>query len=117
MPTPRSPFNRPRWTETDARAALAALRDSGQPVSLFAAAHGLDPQRLYVWRRRFAKTSAVRPFEEIVVRQSHDSRSTPVAREGFTILLSSGHTLRVPTAFDVEDLRRLVDVLAETSVC
>jgi hypothetical protein len=40
-----------------------------------------------------------------------------VARGGFTILLSSGHTLRVPTAFDVEDLRRLVDVLAETSVC
>jgi transposase-like protein len=117
MPIPRSPFNRPRWTEADARAALAALRESGQSVSLFAAAHGLDRQRLYVWRRRFAQTSAVRPFEEIVVRPPRDARSTPVASGGFTIMLSSGHTLRVPTAFDVDDLRRLVDVLAETSVC
>ncbi len=117
MPTPRSPFNRPRWTETDARAALAALRESGQPVSLFAAAHGLDPQRLYVWRRRFEQASPVRPFEEIVVRPPRDARSTPVASGGFVVTLPSGHTLRVPTSFDVDDLRRLLDVLAETSVC
>jgi transposase-like protein len=117
MPTPRSPFNRPRWTETDARAALAALRDSGQPVSLFAAAHGIDPQRLYLWRRRFAKTSVIRPFEEIVVRPSRDSRSTSAACGGFAILLSSGHSLRVPSAFDADDLRRLLDVLTEPSVC
>ncbi len=49
---PSSPFNRPRWTEADAREALTALERSGRPVSVFAAEHGLDPQRLYVWRRR-----------------------------------------------------------------
>jgi hypothetical protein len=46
---------RPRWTEQDARNALAALRRSGKPVSVFAAEQGLDPQRLYSWRRRLGK--------------------------------------------------------------
>jgi len=55
MPPPdRSPFNRSRWTEQDARVALAALEHSGKSVSVFAAEHGLDPQRLYMWRRRLA---------------------------------------------------------------
>jgi transposase-like protein len=46
-----SPFDRPRWTQRDAREVLAALRRSGKPVSVFAAEHGLDPQRVYLWRR------------------------------------------------------------------
>jgi transposase-like protein len=116
MPTLRSLFNRPRWTEADARAALGALRDSGEPVSAFAAAHGLDPQRLYVWRRRLAATRAARSFEEIVVRPSGVPRSTP--REGdFALVFSSGHTLGIPATFDAQELRRLLDVLAETFVC
>jgi|HubBroStandDraft_1064217.scaffolds.fasta_scaffold199685_2 hypothetical protein len=49
---PPLPFNRPRWTEREARAALAALERSRKPISVFAAEHGLDPQRLYSWRRR-----------------------------------------------------------------
>ncbi len=52
--SPSSPFNRPRWTEQDARAALAALERSGKSVRVFAAEQGLDPQRLYMWRRRLA---------------------------------------------------------------
>jgi hypothetical protein len=44
MPTSpdRSPFNRPRWTEQDAREVLAALARSGKPLSAFAADHRLD---------------------------------------------------------------------------
>lgn len=52
--SPSSPFNRPRWTEQDARAALAALERSGKSVGVFAAEQGLDPQGLYMWRRRLA---------------------------------------------------------------
>ena len=55
MPLPnQSPFNRPRWSERDARMALAALERSGKSVRVFAEEHGLDPQRLYAWRRRVA---------------------------------------------------------------
>ena len=49
----RSPFDRPRWTEQDARAALfalasslpfAALERSGKSVRQFADEHRLDPR-------------------------------------------------------------------------
>jgi len=54
MPTSRfdSLLSRPRWTREDAREVVAALERSGKSVSVFAADHGLDPQRLYLWRRR-----------------------------------------------------------------
>ena len=54
MPTSRfvSLLSRPRWTREDARDVIAALERSGKSVSTFAADHGLDPQRLYLWRRR-----------------------------------------------------------------
>ena len=54
MPMQRQglPFDRLRWTEEDARNALKALHESGKSVSVFAAEHGIDPQRLYSWRRR-----------------------------------------------------------------
>jgi hypothetical protein len=42
--SPSSPFDRPRWTEQDARHALAAVQRSGKSVSAFAAEQGLDPQ-------------------------------------------------------------------------
>ena len=52
LPTrfPSASFDRPRWTEQEARTALAALQHSGKAVGVFAAEQGLDPQRLYSWR-------------------------------------------------------------------
>ena len=69
MPTPpdRSPFNRPRWTERDARVVLAALDRSGKSVSVFAAEHGVDPQRVYLWRRRLGGAERT-TFQELIVR-------------------------------------------------
>jgi transposase-like protein len=101
---PSSPFNRPRWTEADARAALAALEQSGRPVSVFAAEHGLDPQRLYAWRRRLAGGERT-TFRELIVR-------SPSAAAIFEVVLASGVLVRVPSSFDAEALARLLDVLA-----
>jgi transposase-like protein len=49
MPVRRavSVFERPRWSEEEAREVLTALARSGQSVGAFAAGHDLDPQRLY----------------------------------------------------------------------
>ena len=47
-----APFDHPRWNEQDAREVIASLDRCGQPVSEFAAEHGLDVQRVYLWRRR-----------------------------------------------------------------
>jgi transposase-like protein len=95
MPTrdPRSPFNRPRWTEQEARDAIAALERSGKPVSVFAAEHGLDAQRLYAWRRRLGGAEAT-TFRELVVRRP--SQIAIVDGDGtFEIVLPSGVVVRV----------------------
>jgi transposase-like protein len=119
MPTPRSqsPFNRPRWTAADAREVLAALERSAQPVSKFAAGHGLDPQRLYVWRRRLRASSAkAEPttFQELTVGGSRLGRA--VGPE-FEIVLASGTVVRVPAPFDEEALALLLQVLARVGAC
>jgi CDGSH-type Zn-finger protein len=49
---PASFSTRLRWTEADAKIVISALDASGRSVAAFAAREGLDPQRLYFWRRR-----------------------------------------------------------------
>src|ERR1700722_19913998 len=101
MPTsrPSSPFALRRWTREDAREVIAALERSGKTVSVFAAEHGLDPQRVYLWRRRLGNPEPT-TFQEIVVRPS-----SPIAggnRDGavFEVALVSGVVVRVPICFD-----------------
>src|SRR5271165_853427 len=109
MPSPpdRSPFDRPRWTERDAREVIAALERSGKGVSVFAAEHGLDPQRVYLWRRRLGGAEPT-TFQELIVRP-RAIRPSPEA-EGcpFEIVLASGAVVRVPPSFDATALARLL---------
>lgn len=86
MPTSRSPFDRPRWTEADAREVLAALERSGQPVAVFATTHGLDPQLVYAWRRRLAEGEHT-TFREVVVRPSVYAEATARHVAGFEVVL------------------------------
>jgi transposase-like protein len=116
MPTksPSSPFYRPRWTEQDARNALAALQRSGKPVSVFASEHGLDPQRLYCWRRRLGKAEPT-TFQELVVR-SAPAISITDSDAPFELVLRSGVVVRVPSSFEAAALERLLEVL-RSSAC
>jgi transposase-like protein len=95
-----------RWTPDDARAALTAYADSGLSVAAFAEREGLDPQRLYSWRRRFASDTAP-AFVEVKTN----------AAERIEIVLRSGLVLRVPDSFEAESLRRLLDVLESSGSC
>ena len=102
MPTWRT---RERWTQDDGAAALAALKRSGLSVASFAAAQGIDAQRLYGWRRRLSSAAEfveLTPGSTLAVRDS---------ARGFEVMLRSGHVVRMPESFDVEAFRRLVDVL------
>jgi transposase-like protein len=94
-----------RWTEEDATAALAALRQSGLSVALFAAREGLVAQRLYVWRRRLEPSS---DFVELTPPTAIELGHT---HHVFEVALRSGHVVRLSERFDEEALRRLVDVL------
>jgi transposase-like protein len=113
MPTSRaeSLFKLPRWNEEDAREVLRALERSGQPVSVFASEHGLDPQRLYLWRRRLGASAERTTFQEVVVRAGGSNG------DRFEVVLASGTTVRVPTGFDDDALVRLLDVLSRAGVC
>src|SRR5271155_387432 len=104
MPSPAadSPFTRPRWTERDARDVLAALRRSGKSVSAFAADHGLDPQRVYLWRRRLGGAEPTK-FQELIVGPAA-RQAIRDAAGSFEIVLASGDVLRVPPSFDGEAL-------------
>jgi len=54
---PASYSTRLRWTDADAQTVLGALDASGLSVAAFAGREGLDPQRLYFWRRRLESDS------------------------------------------------------------
>jgi transposase-like protein len=119
MPSPpdRSPFDRPRWTERDAREVLAALRRSGKPVSVFAAEHGLDPQRVYLWRRRLGGAERT-TFQELIVRRAAGRAvADAVVGDPFEIVLVSGDVVRVPSSFDGAVLARLLEVVAQVRAC
>jgi transposase-like protein len=118
MPSPadRLPFNRSRWTEQDARDVLAALRRSGKPVSVFAAEHGLDPQRLYLWRRRLGGAERT-TFQELMLRPVARRSVADGESSSFEIVLASGDVVRVPQSFDGAALSRLLEVLAQVRAC
>jgi hypothetical protein len=117
MPRSRSgsPFDRARWNEDDAREVIAALDRSGKPVSAFAVEHGIDPQRVYLWRRRLGGAERT-TFQELVVAPTGSSGSMG-GRGAFEIVLASGTILRVPVSFDAGALRRLLDVLMAAGAC
>ena len=108
-----SVFDIPRWGEDEAREALAALERSGRSVSVFAAEHGLDPQRLYSWRRRLGARPERTTFQEVEI---------PVALDGsvnagsFEVVLVSGTVVRVPCTFDTEALASLLAVVAQSQL-
>jgi transposase-like protein len=127
MPKPRArnpstPAPPHRWTEDDARQALAALDRSGLDLRAFARREGLDAQRLTRWRRRLAAAPVT--FEEVVavVRSAPvsplvDAAAAYVERERFEVVLRSGRVVRVAESFDASALRRLLAVVDEAGPC
>jgi len=106
---------RRRWKTADARAALSALAASGLSVGAFAQREGLDAERLYRWRRRFAREgraearTATAPATPALI----ELRPSPSPRraEPVEIVLGSGVTVRVAETIDPSALARLVAAL------
>lgn len=111
-----SPFDRPRWSKEDARVVLAELERSGKPVRVFAEEHGLDPQRLYLWRRRVAEGDGT-TFRELIVRPSSATSVRDANESPFEIVLASGVVIRVPPSFDATALARVLEVLTQARAC
>ena len=109
---------RARWSAEDARIIFAAWEESKLPAADFAGKHGFDVQRLYWWRRRLGapnEAAELEPFEELVVER--DQLGAPEDGRSLEITLPRGLTIRVPTSFDEQTLRRLLKIVCEAGVC
>jgi hypothetical protein len=93
----------------DARKALAVLQRSGKAVNVSAAERGLDPQRLYSWRRRLGKAERT-TFQELIVRPAPQISVTDGVAS-FELALPSGVVVRVPASFNTAALERRLEVL------
>lgn len=97
---------RRRWTEKEARAALAALAESRLSTRAFAAREGIDVQRLHSWRRKFEAS----PSPEVVAPPAF-VELRPASPERVEVVLRSGIILRVSESIEGATVRRLVDAL------
>lgn len=95
-------------SEVEARAVIAAWKKSGHSVEQFAQERGLVPQRLYWWRKKLetkdpvsTSTMALLPVKVVEPR-----RGEPV-----TVLLRSGHMLKLGRDFDEVAFARVVALL------
>ena len=86
--------------------ALRVLEASGLSVLEFATREGMDPNRLYRWRSRLKdRGNDVPSFVEI---------STPAAKP-IEVVLRTGRVVRVANGFDSATMRRLVELLEQSS--
>lgn len=91
-----------RWTADDARRLLAEQERSGLSLWRFATERGIEPERLYRWRRKLQGD------------EQHSAQFVEVRSEGgvrLEIVLRSGHHVLVRAPVDVDALRAIVVVL------
>jgi len=86
-------------------------------VSAFAGREGLDEERLYRWRRRFARErkaeacAVTPPATPAIIELRAATRPRPTETEPVEIVLVSGVVLRVAETIDPARLARLVAAL------
>lgn len=99
---------RTTWSEVEARGALSAWRKSGLSIEAFARERGLVPQRLYWWRRKLEPPKAeTKALAMLPVKMTGEFRRG----EPVTVLLRTGHMLKVGRGFDEEAFARVVALL------
>ena len=106
-----------QWTEIEARGVLDAWKKSGMCLEAYARARGIVPQRLHWWRKKLAmaapaakaKERALMPVR--VVERPAETTAETRRGEPVTVLLRSGHMLKVGRDFDEQTLARVVALL------
>jgi len=108
------PTARRKWTEADARAALAEWRRSGESEFAFARQRGFSPQRLRYWRSRLgaAPIQSSAPPAFVAVEIPVAARGAPKIEIHLGAL-----SVCVREELDVEHLARIVSALARVRPC
>jgi hypothetical protein len=101
-----------QWTEVEARSVLGAWKRSGLSVEAFARSRGLVPQRLHWWKRKlgFGSVAESRTLALLPVRVA-EGRADARRGEPITVLLRSGHMVKVGRDFDESVFARVVALL------
>jgi hypothetical protein len=100
-----------QWTEVEARGVLEAWRRSGMGLERYARGRGLVPQRLYWWKKKlgFGKSRAPALLPIRVADACIEARRG----EPVTVLLRSGHMIKVGRDFDESAFARVVALLEQ----
>ena len=112
-PTTPSFATRRRWTEEDARSALAAFAESGLSLRAFATKAGIKFERLARWRRQTKSGSPARRKTVSFV----EVRPRDTERQRIEVVLRSGRVLRCAEEIAASTLQRLVGVLETEPTC
>lgn len=98
-----------RWSEAEARQALAGLDSSGLSAQAYAEQHGIHPERFRRWRARIRSRSEAPPAAmRLVELLPH----TPPSLARVVVTCPSGHTIEV---LDVDLVSCLRAVVAATA--
>jgi len=105
-----------QWTEIEARGVLEAWKRSGLSVEKYARSRSLVPQRLHWWKQKLGFGAAAderRGLALLPVRVA-EARIDGRRGEPVTVLLRSGHMLKVGRDFDEGAFARVVALLERT---
>jgi transposase-like protein len=107
MPNTSAKVGEGRWSPQDAEGVLDLMERSGLSVQRFAKREGLDPERLYRWRRKLREQPP-----QLVEFALPATQSSLVE-----IALQSGLVVRFPETARLELIGALVKILKEQDPC
>ncbi len=92
---------------------LGAWKKSGLSLEAFARSRGLVPQRLHWWKTKVGFRAAAEKSEALALLPVRVTEARVEARRGepVTVLLRSGHMLKVGRDFDESAFARVVALL------
>jgi hypothetical protein len=101
-----------KWSEVEARGVLEAWRRSGMPLETYAKQRGLVAQRLRWWRHKLNRASrALAAPATAALLPVRLNEEAPRRGEPVTVLLRTGHMLKVSHGFDEDAFARVVAIL------
>ena len=102
-----------QWTEIEARGVLEAWKESGQTLEGYARSRGFVPQRLHWWKKKLRFGAAVDKSRAVALVPVRIAESGTEVRRGepVTVLLRSGHMIKVGRDFDESAFARVVALL------